>query len=259
MIGLQLAKSNCIQSFQNPHFFKKFFYFWSKSKIIEKLFYYIVAFSYLLLPLGYFISRSKKSETVPVALAVYGIICCTFLFCIRNKIIPKELWGYFQISYTFFEYAVFTLLFWTNIRQKQVRRLIVIASVLFFTFLLFYVLIAKVKRLDTVPIGIETILILTYIIYFFYEFSKDSRNFYIYNHYCFWIAVGILIYLGGSFFFFILFNQLSNDQIETFGNLTYLAEIIKNILFALSIFIYHRYSLENNKEKTSSLPYLDMT
>jgi hypothetical protein len=181
------------------------------------------------------------------------------LFCIKNRIIPKEFWGYFQISYTFFEYAVFTLIFWANIKQKKAKRLIFIASALFFTFLLLYVLIAKVKRLDTIPIGIETILILTYIIYFFYEFSKDTRNFYIYNHYCFWIAVGILIYLGGSFFFFILFNQLSNDQIETFGNLTYLAEIIKNILFALSIFIYHRYSLENTKEKTSSLPYLDMT
>ncbi|MBK5269418.1 MAG: hypothetical protein JJE22_00260 [Bacteroidia bacterium] len=115
------------------------------------------------------------------------------------------------------------------------------------------------KGLDTIPIGIETILILTYIIYFFYEFSKDTRNLYIYNHYCFWIAVGILIYLGGSFFFFILFNQLSNDQIATFGNITYLAEIIKNILFSLSIFIYQRYTLENTKEKTSSLPYLDMT
>jgi len=207
---------------------------------LKDFFYYIVTFSYLLLPLSFFLSKSKKSEIVPVSLATYGILCCAFLLILDNYI-PREFRKYFQISYTFFEYIIFTLLFWVNFKQKNARRPIFIASALFFTFLLIYSLTRKVKGIDTIPIGIETILILTYIIYFFYEFSKDTRSFYIYNHYCFWIAVGILIYLGGSFFFFILFD------------------IIKNLLFALSIFIYHRYSLENAKRKTSSLPYLDMT
>jgi len=220
--------------------------------------YNAVTFSYLLIPLGFFISKSKKTELVPTSLVIYGIFCCFFLFTLDNYI-PKNIRIYFQISYTFIEYGFFTLLFWVNFKQKKVRRPIIIASGLFLISLIFFALRRKVKGLDSIPIGIETILILTYIIYFFYEFSKDSSSFYIYNHYCFWIAVGVLIYLGGSFFFFILFEQLSSDQKRSFGNITYMAEIIKNLLFALSIFIYHRYSLENAKRKTSSLPYLDMT
>ena len=217
---------------------------------------YVVSFSYLLLPLAFFLSKSKRSEIIPVSLSVYGIICSAFIFFFYD--IDRDIQKYFQTSYTFFEYFVFTLIFWINIKQKKVRRLIAVASALFFVFQLFYLLSIKVKSLDTIPIGIETILILTYIIYFFYEFSKDLRNFYIYNHYCFWISVGILIYLGGSFFFFILIEHLNKDQIAIFGNLTYLTEIVKNVLFTLAIFIYHRYRFENTKEKTSSVPYLDM-
>lgn len=224
---------------------------------MRNFFYNIVAYSYLLLPLCFFLSKSKKKDIVPLIIGLYGIICCVSL--IFYTVIPREFTKYFQISYTCFEYAVFTLLFLVNFRQKKVRRRIFIISALFFVFLFLYILTRKVKGIDTIPIGVETILLLIYIIYFFYEFSKDTRNFYIYNHYCFWIAVGILIYLGGSFFFFILFDQLSDDQINAFGNMTYVAEIIKNLLFTLSIFIYHRYSLENSKEKKSSLPYLDMT
>jgi hypothetical protein len=109
-----------------------------------------------------------------------------------------------------------------------------------------------------VPIGIETILLLIYIIYFFYTFSKRLNSLYIYNHYVFWIAVGILIYLGGSFFFFILIEHLTKEQVDAFGNLTYLAEIIKNILFGLALFIYSRYPFEKPEKNNTSVPFLDM-
>jgi len=132
----------------------------------------------------------------------------------------------------------------------------VIASVLFFAFQMFYVFGGHVKRLDSIPIGIETILILIYIISFFFTVSRGSEP--IYNHYAFWISVGILIYLGGSFFFFILFQNLSQAEIKAFGELTYVAEILKNILFAVALFIYSRKSFEHQKKKPDSVPFLDM-
>ncbi len=228
-----------------------------KIQAIEKLFYYIVTFSYLLLPLCFLLIGNKKKDAIPIVIALYGIIC--FCFLIAWKLyIPKEISHYFQTSYTYFEYAVFTYIFWVNLRKDKIRWLLIISSALFFVFQLFYVLNTKAKGLDSVPIGIETILILIYIIYFFYTFSKRLSSFYIYNHYVFWIAVGILIYLGGSFFFFILFEQLSTDQIADFGILTYGAETIKNILFTLALFVYNRHPYENQKKNSHSLPYLDM-
>ena len=132
------------------------------------------------------------------------------------------------------------------------------ASVLYFVFQVIYLFTIKFDRLDTIPIGIETILIFIYIFFFFYEFARSTNGSYIYNHYCFWIAVGILIYLGGSFFFFILIEYLSKEQSESFGNLTYLAEIIKNILFGLAILVYTRHPYESSKKNTKSIPFLDI-
>jgi len=81
---------------------------------------------------------------------------------------------------------------------------------------------------------------------------------FIYNHYTFWIAVGIMIYLGGSFFFYILINSLTVSEIEKFGNMTYVAEIIKNLLFAFSIFIYKRHPVNKVKNHSKKIPNLDM-
>ena len=227
-----------------------------KSKIIENFFYYIVTFSYLLLPVCFLCLGNRKKEVIPVVIAIYGIVCFCFLFFFYD--IPNKNRKYFSTSYTFFEYGIFTFIFWVNFQKDKIRPLILVSSVLFFAFQLFYVFSGKIKKLDTVPIGIETILILIYIVCFFYSFSKRSRSHYIYNHYVFWIAVGILIYLGGSFFFFMLIENLNKEQETAFGNLTYVAEIIKNILFAFALFIYVRYPFENKKKNFEPVPFLDM-
>lgn len=159
--------------------------------------------------------------------------------------------------YTFFEYSVFAFLFWYNIKQKTFRLLILVFSFLFLAFQFMYILTLKIQKLDSFAIGIEAILIFVYIFYFFYESSKNVIDNYIYNHYCFWIAVGILLYLGGSFFFFILLDHLDKDQLRVFGNLTYVAEILKNVLFVFAIVIYLRKPVESIKPK--SIPYLDMS
>lgn len=255
LILLLPGESNLHWATGNFSIIKKFFYFWNKSKVIEKLFYYIVTYSYLLLPLFFIISHSKKRDFIPSLLAIYGVMC--FLFLLFYSDIPKDLRQYFKTAYTFFEYAVFTAVFWVNIRQAKVKHLIVVVSILFFAFQIFYLVTGKVRRLDSIPIAIETILLLIYILYFFYQFSKDLSTAYIYNHYGFWVAVGVLIYLGGSFFFFILIDHLDRDEVIAFGNITYVAEIIKNILFATAIYIYAKHPFKTKPVKQVHIPYLD--
>ena len=84
---------------------------------------------------------------------------------------------------------------------------------------------------------------------------KDT---FIYNHYCFWISVGILIYLGGSFFYYILVNHLKEEDVQRFGNLTYVAEIFKNLLFCVAIFMYKKYQVNNIHNHPKNIPNLDM-
>lgn len=227
-----------------------------KIQTIEKLFLYIVALSYLLLPVSFVFSKSKIKNLFPLLLGLYGIVFCCLIM--SYEYIPKELRPHFKTIYTFLEYSFFAFVFWKNIEGKKIKHFILIASVLFFALQVFYLLTTSVHLLDTIPIGVETILIFIYIFFFFYEFSRNSNGSYIFGHSCFWISVGTLIYLGGSFFFFILIEHLSKEQITEFGNLTFVAEIIKNILFAVALFVYARYPYKNPKKNSNSLPYLDM-
>lgn len=226
-----------------------------KIQTIEKLFSYLVIYAYLLLPLTYLLFNDKK-KAIPLVLSIYGVVF--FVLLNYHYLVPKNLKVFYQASYTYLEYLTFAFILWHNISIKRLKNVIVLTSIAFLIFQIVYSITQPLKKLDSVPIGIETILIFVFIAFFFYDNFQKSANTYVYNHYCFWLSVGILIYLGGSFFFYILINHLNEDQINTFGTMTYVADVIKSILFCIALFIYSRYPVKNINKKPESVPYLDM-
>lgn len=244
-----------------------------KIQIIEKLFFNILAYSYLLLPGAFIIDilYRRKSEKKGVSLfVIYGLVFFflnAFIYYIKNL---RELIYY--PGYTVLEYSFFSYLLWSNIPEKKFYRLKLGSlsfevskknllfscfSFLFFAFLAFFYLNQEIRSLDSIPIGLETILIFIFIIYFFYGYFNSARHQFIYNHYCFWISVGLLIYLGGTFFLNLLANSMDKTEIHKFWFLTYAIEILKNVLFTIALFMYMRQPKENSVPK--SIPYLDMT
>jgi hypothetical protein len=110
---------------------------------------------------------------------------------------------------------------------------------------------------DSLPIGVETILLFSYIIFYFYEQFKQLNPDYVYKNPTFWIYFGILIYLGGSFFFNILADYMNKKTVAQYWNLTYIPDIVKNILFLYALLIIKNHS--NNKlPQKKSIPHLDM-
>lgn len=219
------------------------------------MFFTIVTYSYLLLPLCFLIVANRTKDRSLLPLVIYGVL----FFCFLNwyEDIPKEARKYSQAIYTFLEYSFFTLFFWIVISNKIFRLIMIVFSLLFIVFQFFYVTTIARQRLDSIPIGIESILLFIYIFYFFFEFSKNTKDFFIYNHYAFWIAIGVLIYLGGSLFFFTLINHLNQSEIDTYGNMTYIAEIIKNVLLCFSIIIFKKHPI-NTQTRIKEIPNLDM-
>ncbi|MEO7393288.1 MAG: hypothetical protein ABIU11_00015, partial [Chitinophagaceae bacterium] len=202
-----------------------------KIQIIEKLFSYLLVHSYLLLPLAFIFSRAKKNPLI-ISLLIYGLIFYFFLNFYFE--VPKEYRKLEQALYTTLEYSFFAFIFWSNIKQHKVRKIILLFSILFYVFQTIHFFSSELQRIDSVPVGIETILILIYIFIYFHQYFNENRTTFIYNDAGFWIVVGILLYLGCNLFFTILANQLSKE----YWYLTYIPEIIKNILFAISIIIY---------------------
>jgi hypothetical protein len=217
----------------------------------------IVTYSYLLLPLCFILIKGKFKHRILALLVLYGTLFFGVLFTFQS--LPQSfLNNYFLGLYTLLEYSFFAYFFWFNIQSKSFRKIIIIISILFFLYQFFYITSVNFTKLDSISIGIETILVFIYIFYFFYEFSKNTKDVFIYNHYGFWLAVGIMIYLGGSFFFYILINSLTESEIEKFSNMTYVAEIIKNLLFAFSIFVYKKHPVNKPQNHSKNIPNLDM-
>src|SRR5690606_14449172 len=103
----------------------------------------------------------------------------------------------------------------------------------------------------------ETIIILTFSFYFLYERMNEPTTNLIYNDYRFWIVLGMIIYLAGSFFIYIFSDQVNRELFYKYLSLTYVFYAIKNILFTLGIWIYAQKEPEQTKNN-ENIPYLDI-
>jgi len=165
---------------------------------------------------------------------------------------------YYYFVYTSIEYLTFAFLLRFFIENKTLKKYILFFSICFELFLVFYYMFSSFKRIDSVPIGIESILLFIYILFFFAQYFKSLHND-IYENFSFWFVIGILAYLGITFFFNILANSLERESFAKYFFYSYLGDIIKNILFAIGIYHYSKSRhLSNSKLKSSHIPNLDM-
>lgn len=226
-----------------------------KLQYIKDLFLlYTLIYSYLLLPLILVLFKVKKVDLVVVATSAVLF----FALLKFHDDIPKHLLSISNTFYTSLEYAVFTTILWVNIDSKRFKRIILVSSIAFLTFQIIFYLKNTKFGLDSIPIGVESILIFIYIFYFLFEYVKNIKNQYIYINYCFWCAIGIMIYLGGNFFFNIMSNQVQSKDLVENWYLTYIPEIVKNVLFLVAIIIYHKNPISKTSTKPKSIPFLDM-
>jgi hypothetical protein len=164
----------------------------------------------------------------------------------------------YYFAYTFLEYFSFTLLLFLSIKNARFKKNIIFASIIFLIFHILYSIFTKLRRLDTIPIGVETILIFIFVLYFFLEqFNNVEKNVSLFGNFAFWIVLGVIFYLGSTFFFNILANHMDKNEVLEYWSFSYLADIIKNLFFAIGIFVWAKNSHKKiiKKEKT---PFLDM-
>lgn len=234
-----------------------------KIQTIEKLFYYINAISYLAFPAFFFFS--KKKGGLSKILCIYGLIVCFFL-CVFDYLLEGKYYStllILQNLFTPFEYIVFTMIFFLAAGKRK-RKILIAISAIFIAFLItLYVIkpatIDSNLVLDTYGVGIETIIIFLYVFSFLYDQSKSDDSESIFSKSLFWISMGLLIYLGGSFFFNILVTEMSLAEFDNYYHYTYLAELVKNILFLIALFKVSDLSVKKKEPVTQiQMPYLDL-
>ena len=230
-----------------------------KIQNIETISYNILTYTYLLPPILLLIFWNKlKHVKGGFWVPLYALLFFFLIFFEEQITTSKFSTRFYYQFFTFLEYLFFTGIFWLVIKNRVIRITIVILSVAFSIFQIVYFLTARFKRIDSIPIGIETILVLIYIFYFFYELLREPKGKHLPENYCFWFAIGILIYLSGSFFINILANVMDRQEIDNYWFLTYIADIIKNLFLAIGLIVMARQMTINQESLKKNVPYLDM-
>ncbi len=160
--------------------------------------------------------------------------------------------------FTTFEFCFFAYILWIQIHNEKLKRLILLFSIFFVCFQILYFFTTKIKRLDSIPIGIESITLFIFILLLFYEQFKTAKDSSIVNSPWFWFSTGIMLYLAGSFFFNILVNNIDKKIGMEYWHVTYLFDTIKNIFFSVGLIFVARQPNKSTGGQTSSVPYLDM-
>ena len=189
------------------------------------------------------------------------VFYCLFFFFLNfyyERFVELKLRWLYNFLYTSFEFVLFTFFIINYIESKKVKTALKITSAFFLIFLIIYFNAVPLKRLDAIPIGVETILLYIFMIpYLKSQFKVESSNL-LFRQFHFWIVVGIMFYLAGTFFFNIVGNELNKEEKRLYWHYSYLADIIKNLFFTIAIMLYASKSLKKS-EPVKRLPDLDFT
>jgi len=227
------------------------------TKTIEDLFVYLrLSTDAIIILLFVYLARNYK---VPQKFFIILAYCCFDL--IFNLLIDQINWSlrFVEISYTFYtllEYFLFTWFLLLNVKSQSFKNVMLLLSMAFLVFMVSYTFTVENQNLDSIPIGIETILILIYSFYFFFEEMNNVDNLFIYSKPEFWIITGFLIYLAGSFFIYVFANQVDYKILVQYWFLTNVFFIFQSILFAIGLMTF----LKKEKNISSSKkirPYLN--
>ena len=141
--------------------------------------------------------------------------------------------------FTVIESAAFIGFLYTQINNQNVRKYTLAAGILLFCFnvLYPYFTATDLQVIDSIPIGIETIIILVFSFYYLYEKTNDTTTLYIYSIFPFWVVLGMVIYLSGCFFIYLFAAKLTQEEVNTYWPLTNLLGLLKNLLFTIAIIV----------------------
>ncbi len=191
-----------------------------------------------------YFTKSKQSYFSLIAFySFYCIFSDLVLSKLSLKYLESELYS-FRL-FTIIEYSTITFFIFQLIESDLFKKLIKIGSIIFIIVSILDIYTSSFTSFDSLPSGLESILVLSYCLFFVYE--KMTSTDFSFNG-TIWITIGLILFFSGTFFLFILSQNNFKDSsfILTYGYIVAIFNIIKNLFITIGIFS------ESNKSKRTS-------
>ena len=181
---------------------------------------------------------NREKTTIPLKVILFYIV-----YSFINDIALKAVFRNEQLVevllriFTVVEYSLFSLFFYLVVKSAIIKKVIIGLSFVFFAITFYNYYNNPRASFDSIPVSVESILIIIYCLYYFYERISEPQVTFIYSSYHFWVIIGILIYLSGAFFLFTQADNLSNQDKSNYWIIVYMTNILKNIFFSVAFYI----------------------
>lgn len=167
----------------------------------------------------------------------YSFTSILFLNDLIFFIFNKEFLSY--RLYTIVEGLFFSLFLFHAIRNKIAKNWLLGLILAFIIYSFVDMNASAAASFDSIPTVVESIIFLSFSIFFLYEEIGSPNTLFLYTTPNFWIAVSFILFFSGNFFLFIYAQNNSGDPAfaHTFKIITAISSIIKNILFLIAFII----------------------
>jgi hypothetical protein len=146
----------------------------------------------------------------------------------------KEERTYFYSLFSMIEYSFLSIFFYLTFRNPTFKRLLAICYPVFIAIAVYNLIYSRNENFDSLPAPIEAILVIVFSILFFYEQLTNPEATFIYASKAFWIVTACMIYFSSTLFLFISTAYLPLDKQLNYWPINNVANIIKNIFFAIA-------------------------
>jgi len=170
-----------------------------------------------------------------ILISILVVVGFSLLYIFKS---PENYYRVARIYYVI-EYALLTYFFSLFITNKSVKKILLYSPIAYSIFCIYDFLIEPKPGLPFIPASVEHIILLTFIIYYFFEVMQDSVVEPIYQKAIFWISVAFIINSSGNFFLFLYSKNSFNDDIfkRQYTIIYTTVTVLKNILLCISILI----------------------
>jgi len=186
----------------------------------------------------FFFSKKKQNGLWLIAFYLfYSMLTDLVLNKLSLKFFDSEIYSY--RLFTIVEFTVLSFYLLKELVSDKFRLFIKISSLVFGAFVLFDLMTGTLNEFDSIPTGVESILILCSSLLVLYERIIKNEE---YNVSSIWISVGIVLFFSGTFFLFILSESNFNDSSfsETYSYILASFKIISYILFSIGILLENK-------------------
>ncbi len=212
-----------------------------------------IAFFSGLLPLAFFFIFQKNNKRGEIK-----VIFIYLLYSFLNDVLAYYLHSitrlrpFIPILYDIFttaELVFFCIFFLYTIKTKLGKKIIflIISCFIIFSLADFFFLTQN-KLFNSTTAGVESFIIISMCLYYFYDELKQVTTDLIYTTKNFWIIIAFLIFLSGTFFLYIYTeNMVQDDSFKrqySIINSSFL--VLKNILFSIAMILKPKITAKKN-------------